>query len=320
MKKRYKIIFLIVIILISLITTIGIRLYYNKKMLNSNNAKYELVNIEHEYSQKDLIKDEANEQRDINLWKEGNIPTKTNYIKNDKDYFDEPNFMPYITEYYVPNETKIKGAILINPGGAFRYRAEKSEGIEVAKELSKLGYKCFVVHYRLKPYTTQEGALDLARAVRYVRSNSKVYEIDKNNIAIIGFSAGGMLCGEEILNFDGLVNGTSIDKSYIPDEIDNISADVKAVGFIYSYYGKLSKSFTDVELFKKSNLPPAFFAYGTKDFYYSRINDCINALRKAGVPTEAHIFKNAPHAFGVGNNNSKWINDFDKWLSNIFNV
>jgi len=52
----------------------------------------------------------------------------------------------------------------------------------------------------------QEGALDLARALRYVRSHAKDYGINEQDIVVIGFSAGGILCGELLLNFDGTIN------------------------------------------------------------------------------------------------------------------
>ena len=110
----------------------------------------------------------------------------------------------------------------------------------------------------VRPYTMQEGVLDLARAVRLVRSHSQEYGFDGENIAIIGFSAGGILCGEEILNFDGFIDGTKIDSSYISDELDTISADVKAVGFIYSFYGRLANTSTDVEFHKYPNLGHGF--------------------------------------------------------------
>lgn len=174
------------------------------------------------------------------------------------------------------------------------------------------------MHYRVRPYTMQEGALDLARAVRYVRNHSEEYGIDEDNIAIIGFSAGGILCGEEILNFDGLTNGTELDSSYVPDELDNVSVDVKAVGFIYSFYGRLANASTDVELFRNSNLPPAFFAYGTEDPFYSEMNACVDALEEAGTEVEQHVFEGAPHGFGAGSSNSNWTGYFDTWLNNIF--
>lgn len=82
------------------------------------------------------------------------------------------------------------------------------------------GYQSFVVNYRLRPYTQEEGALDLARAVRFVRKNADVYGISENDIAVMGFSAGGILAGEMLLHYDGLVNGTALNANYIPDALD----------------------------------------------------------------------------------------------------
>ena len=73
-----------------------------------------------------------------------------------------------------------------------------------------------MVHYRVCPYTMQEGALDLARAVRYVRSHADDYQIDEEDIAIIGFSAGGILCGEEVLHYDGFGIGREDSQWIIP--------------------------------------------------------------------------------------------------------
>ena len=39
----------------------------------------------------------------------------------------------------------------------------------------------------------QEGALDLARAMRCVRTHAEKYGIDQHSIAVMGFSAGGIL-------------------------------------------------------------------------------------------------------------------------------
>lgn len=50
------------------------------------------------------------------------------------------------------------------------------EGTPVAEELASRGYQSFVVNYRLRPYTQEEGALDLARAVRFVRKHADAVE------------------------------------------------------------------------------------------------------------------------------------------------
>lgn len=164
-------------------------------------------------------------QQVLYLWEEGNAPAVTEYTENNGSYFDDPDFRPYITSYPVPEGTEIKGAVLICPGGAFQFRSDQPEGVDVAEALSALGYQSFVVDYRLRPYTQQEGALDLAREVRFVRAHAQEYGIEEEDIAVMGFSAGGILSGEMLLNFDGEVNGTALDADYVPDELDQVSAD-----------------------------------------------------------------------------------------------
>jgi acetyl esterase/lipase len=256
-------------------------------------------------------------QQMIYLWEEGNIPTITRYTENtNSPYFDPPGFRSNMVHFPAKQGVAVKGAVLVCAGGAFAFRSNENEGMPVAEQLSGLGYQSFVVNYRLRPYTMQEGALDLARAVRYVRKHATDYGIQEKNIAVMGFSAGGILCGELLLNFDGLVNGTVLDPGYAPDELDKISADASAVGMIYSFYGRLSVASTDVEKFKASNLPPAYFLYGTGDPFVSQFEACVRALRQASVPVESHALQGWPHGFGAGD--GQWILDFDRWLNEVF--
>lgn len=54
----------------------------------------------------------------------------------------------------------------------------------MAERLLVLGYQWFIVSYRLRPYSQAESALDLDRAIRYVRFNAKAYGIAEDHIAI----------------------------------------------------------------------------------------------------------------------------------------
>jgi acetyl esterase/lipase len=260
--------------------------------------------------------DPNQQQQVIYLWDEGNVPTTTEYTENNSGYFDPPDFRPNMVYFPAKQGVARKGAVLICAGGAFQFRSDRIEGTPVAEHLSELGYQSFVVNYRLRPYTMQEGALDLARAVRHVRSRAENYGIDENDIAVMGFSAGGILAGELLLNFDGFVDGSPIDPSYVPDELDKIPANASAVGMIYSFYGRLSVASTDVEKFKTSDLPPAYFLYGTKDPFVRQFEACVAALQQANVPVESHAMQDWPHGFGAAD--GKWILDFDRWLTGIF--
>lgn len=60
------------------------------------------------------------------------------------------------------------------------------------------------MNYRIAPYTMRESATDLQRAIRYVRAHAADYRIAPENIALVGFSAGGILNGEVLLNWRDL--------------------------------------------------------------------------------------------------------------------
>lgn len=80
----------------------------------------------------------------------------------------------------------------------------------------------------------EEGALDIARAVRFIRKNAEVYGIDQDDTAVMGFSAGGIQAGEFLMHYDEDVKGISLDSDYIPDELDEIPAHASAAESILS--------------------------------------------------------------------------------------
>lgn len=255
------------------------------------------------------------EQQVLYLWEEGNAPAQTEYTENNSGYSDDPDFRPYLTSYPVPEGMETKGAVLICPGGAFQFRSDQPEGVDVAEALSALGYQSFVVDYRLRPYTQQEGALDLARAVRFVRAHAQEYGIQEQDIAVMGFSAGGILSGEMLLNFDGDVLPTTLDPDYQPDSLDEVSAGAAACGMIYSFYGRLSFGTTDVELLRSGDLPPTFYCYGTRDPFYDQFLANADAAEEAGVSVERLQLDGMPHGFGASGG---WIPTYDQWLGEIF--
>ena len=117
--------------------------------------------------------------------------------------------------------------------------------------------------------------------------------------ASAGFSAGGILCGDEALHFDGLTDGTALDPEYRSDSLDQISADVRAIGMIYSFYGRLSVSNNNVDELRAGNIPPTFYTYGTEDPFYRQFNQNVEAVRQTGVLVESHVLEGWPHGFGV---------------------
>ncbi len=193
------------------------------------------------------------------LWEEGNVPAVTRFTEDMDGYFDEWNFRPYVTAIPVRDGVKPKGAVVLMAGGAYQFRGNYTDSLPTAAALREYGFQTFLVDYRLRPYTQEEGALDVARAVRFIHKYADVYGIAPDNIAVMGFSAGGIQAGEFLMHYDEMVDGTKLDADYIPDELDDIPAHTSAAGMIYSFYGRLSVGNMDPDWLSKGELPPTFY-------------------------------------------------------------
>lgn len=249
----------------------------------------------------------------VELWQKGNIPGFRENVNNS----DGPDFIPNMLVYTVPENVQPKGAVMICPGGAFAFRSMQNEGYDIADMLVPMGYQCFIVNYRINPYSMQASATDLQMAIRYVKAHAEDYRINPENIALVGFSAGGILNGEVLLNWRDLTNGTALDSSYRPDELDNVPVSACAVGMIYSFYGRLSVSMNNVETLRAANLPPAFYCWGTRDGFAGQFTQNSNAVKEAGVRVETKVLQGYPHGYGSGGNASIWGKDFDAFLTPI---
>lgn len=249
------------------------------------------------------------------LWEEGKMPSITDFTSDMTGYYDTYDFRPYVTSIPVRKGTDVKGAVVLLAGGAFRVRENYIDTLPTASHLRELGFQTFIVDYRLRPYSQEEGALDVARAVRFIRKNADIYNIAPDDIAVMGYSAGGIQAGEFFLNYDEDVNGRQLDSRYIPDELDSITAHASACGMIYSFYGRLSVASLDENELKKGNLPPTFYCYGTEDPFYDQFESQYDLIQEMGISTNRIVLQDWPHGFG---GDGGWINDYAKWLGNIF--
>ena len=249
------------------------------------------------------------------LWEEKNVPAKTTFTKDMTGYFDDWDFRPYVTAIPVKKGVTPKGAVVLMAGGAYQFRGDYTDSLPTAAALREYGFQTFIVDYRLSPYTQEEGALDVARAVRFIRKNADVYGIEPDDIAVMGFSAGGIQAGEFLMYYDEDVNGTALDSSYVPDELDQIPAHASADGMIYSFYGRLSVGNMDPDWLSEGDLPPTFYVYGTEDPFYDQFEEQYDVIRNIGIQTSRIVLNGWPHGFG---SDGGWIKQYADWLEEIF--
>ena len=227
---------------------------------------------------------------------------------------------PTITIYQPAAEKNTGTAMLICPGGGYWDLYWQLEGEEVAAWLNSIGVTGIILKYRVprrpgepKSEPARGPLQDAQRAVSLVRSKASEWGIDSNRIGIVGFSAGGHLA---------IATATSFEKrTYEPvDDVDKISCRPDFAIPVYSGYLKAKdKDELSPGLHIPTNTPPVFLVHGGEDIISPPEHSVLMylALRRAGVPTELHVYANTAHDFGVRTNDhpySKWTESCAAWL------
>lgn len=221
---------------------------------------------------------------------------------------------PSITPYVPQPEDAVGAAVIIAPGGGHRELWSDHEGHNLAKWLAERGVAGFVLKYRLaeqrgSQYTVDDHAFaDLQRSIRLVRSRAEQWNINRNAVGALGFSAGGELVALSGMRFD----------AGDPQASDAVEQKGCRPDFTALIYPGRSRRYSP---HKES--PPVFIACGYKDRQdiSKGMAEVYLKYKEVGVPAELHIYANAGHGFGVRNRNqgavAKWPQRFVEWLTDL---
>jgi len=260
----------------------------------------------------------------VYLWPDGKIPGFNEYTHNDDyEYAHDPDFKPYLLEVLLPENIKPKGAMITIAGGEHGMNVV-SECYQICKNFNDRGYQCFILVGRpnRRPWKGQECGVDVARAIRYVRANAEKYRIKENQIALTGFSNGGIAIEQCIQYYSGKQQVKDIFTDYEPDELDKYSATPDAQICVYGPRHKGTKfDYTNVVY------PPTFFAVGRMDYAaIENLNAVYFDLCQRKIPVEIHTFSGHPHGYagwkiidGKGNQNfDLWEPLADHFIQDVF--
>jgi acetyl esterase/lipase len=245
------------------------------------------------------------------------------------------NDIPALT-IFEPRQGSANGsAVIILPGGAYTHLAGDLEGREVADWFTARGFRAFILSYRLASsgYLLPVPLIDARRAIQTIRGRAQDYHIDPNRIVVIGFSAGGHLAalsGTLFVPGDPNADDPIARASSRPDYlvlgypwIGAISPDTSHLS-----YCKVANVMDQCEALRKTYSPDLLVTKDTPPtFIYHTFTDqtvpveqplrFYDALVKAGVPSELHIFANGPHGTGLGKGDEaldQWPNLLENWL------
>jgi len=226
-------------------------------------------------------------------------------------------------------------AVIVLPGGGYNHLVMGKEGDVEALWLNAHGVSAYVLQYRLSPrYVYPWAMVDGERAVRLVRNRAAGWHVRPDAIGVWGFSAGGHLAGylatadphaDARLHPERTMDEAVVQsQTYALDDVDQLSArpDFAILSYarlsldaqIPGTFGMKSLTGDDAPQSLVDAISPVLHvtAKTSPSFIYSTEGDATvssfnatrfyEALSRAGVPAELHVFELGPHGTGMGQN------------------
>jgi len=209
-------------------------------------------------------------------------------------------------------------AVVVLPGGGYTHVVMEKEGAVEARWLNEHGVSAYVLQYRLSPaYHYPAPMQDGERAVRFVRSHAQAWSLRTDAIGVWGFSAGGHLAGY-------LATTNNAGDAAAADTVERVSSHPDFAIFSYARlsldpaipgtFGMKtligdtpSQALLDTVspvLHVTADTSPSFLYANSHDETVSSLNATLfyNALQRAHVPAELHVFEDGPHGTGMAQN------------------
>jgi acetyl esterase/lipase len=242
---------------------------------------------------------------------------------------------PSLTVYLPDKSTSTGEAIIVVPGGGYHILAAGHEGVDIAKHLNERGIAAFVLKYRI-PDTTwmikpETGPIqDAQRAIQIVRENVKKWNLNKDKIGMLGFSAGGHLVSTVATHYNKAYISNKKKINLRPDFVALIYPVISFVdssmhiGSAENLLGKNASLEKRQEFSAELNIspetPPTFLVHA-KDDPVSVRNTILYAdsLNAKGVFSEVVLYESGGHGFGLVNKTSdiSWPEKLHEWMKKL---
>ena len=248
---------------------------------------------------------------------------------------------PGIQVFLPSKRNATRQAVVVCPGGGYSVLAYDWEGTDIAKWLNSHGIAAIVLKYRLPSAASQvepheAPLMDAQRAMRLVRHHAEEWNIDPEQIGVMGFSAGGHLASTLGTHYDaGDANSKdSVERfSSRPDfmilgyPVISLKEHVAHIGSRNNLLGKspseeLVERFSN-ELQVTEDTPPTFIFHSQDDKGVPVQHSLLfyQALLEANVPVEMHLYPEGGHGYSLGINAegtfTQWPDACMQWLRDL---
>ncbi len=264
-----------------------------------------------------------NAQEKIMLYPNG--MTESNEISV-AESFRDPEFIMNISEprmlaFPAVKEKACGTAVLICPGGGYGGVSQIKEGSDVAKWFNELGVSAFVLYYRMPNGHYQIPLKDAQTALNIIHRRAKEWNINKNKIGIMGFSAGGHLASTVGTHFKSkterpafMILGypvVTMDSTYTHKGSRTNLLGKKPSEELVKFYSN------ELQVTKKT--PPTFIVHARDDKAVPIANsrNLAKAIQDKGIECELQEYDLGGHGFGMrkkGIPADNWNEVLKSWL------
>ncbi len=244
-------------------------------------------------------------------------------------------------ESYLPAKASSTGrAVVIFPGGGYQGLAYDWEGTDTAKWFNSKGIAAFVLKYRLpiseSVVVPNEAPLqDAKRALRTVRANAEKWNLSKDKIGVMGFSAGGHLASTLGTHYDheDNIEADSINVLSARPDFMILIYPVITMKEPYTHQGSRNNLLGEnpgedmIEYYSNEtqvtqDTPPAFLLHATDDDAVPVENSLMfyKALKAKGHYPEMHIYPEGGHGFAlaIGHDHLEgWTERLYEWIKTL---
>ena len=218
-------------------------------------------------------------------------------------------------------------AVVDCPGGGYTHLAMDHEGYQWAEYFNKQGIAFFVLKYRM-PHGDRNIPLgDAYQAMRTVRDSAAVWHINKEDVGIMGFSAGGHLASSVSTHADYAVRPNFSILFYpvisMEERKTHKGSCVNFLGEARKTNPQLVKEWSNDQAVRGHLTPPAILMLSNDDDVVPPITNGVayyTAMHKQGNDCELHVYPSGGHGWGFRSSwkhHDQMLGDLTAWLKGL---
>lgn len=218
-------------------------------------------------------------------------------------------------------------AVVDCPGGGYSHLAMDHEGHQWAEYFNKQGIAFFVLKYRMPKGDRNIPLSDAYQAMRTVRDSAAVWHINKEDVGIMGFSAGGHLASSVSTHaeYDARPNFSILFYPVISmdERITHKGSCVNFLGEERKTNPQLVKEWSNDKAVRRHLTPRAIILMSSDDEVVPPVTNGVayySAMRNEGNECTMHVYPTCGHGWGFSPGipfHEQMLNDLTSWLNHF---